>query len=45
MIAWHEEGRFPAEKLITHYAYEDINKAFEDLNSGKVIKAVLDMPQ
>ncbi len=43
MVKWFEEGRFPADKLITHYAFEDINQAFEDLNSGKIIKAVLDM--
>lgn len=43
MVQWYQDGKFPVDKLMTHYAFEDINQAFDDLNSGKVIKAVLDM--
>ncbi|MDX1404356.1 MAG: NAD(P)-dependent alcohol dehydrogenase [Woeseiaceae bacterium] len=44
LIEWQREGRFPYEKLISTYAFADINQAFEDAESGLAIKPVLLMP-
>ena len=41
LIRYYREGRFPFDKLIRYYRFEDINQAFADTKSGKVIKAVL----
>ncbi|ADK14679.1 MULTISPECIES: NAD(P)-dependent alcohol dehydrogenase [Clostridium] len=41
LIQYYKEGKFPFDKLIKFYDFEDINKAFEDSHNGKVIKAVL----
>jgi len=41
LIDLHKQGRFPFDKLITYYDFEDINKAVDDTEQGKVIKAVL----
>jgi aryl-alcohol dehydrogenase len=35
------KGRFPFDKLITYYDFEQINEAVRDTHSGKAIKAVL----
>lgn len=43
LIAYYRAGKFPFDKLITYYNFEDINQAFEDSHNGKVIKAVLKM--
>ena len=44
LLNYYRQGRFPFDKLIRFYDFQDINKAFEDTKSGKVIKAVLRMP-
>lgn len=36
-------GRFPADKLITTYAFDDIERASQDAEAGRVLKAVLEM--
>jgi aryl-alcohol dehydrogenase len=36
-------GRFPFDRLVRNYAFEDINEAFEDAARGEVIKPVLVM--
>jgi aryl-alcohol dehydrogenase len=41
LLELNAQGRFPYEKLITTYRFEDINKAVEDMESGRVIKPVL----
>jgi len=41
LVELYKQGRFPFDKLITFYKLEDINKAVEDTEQGKVIKAVL----
>jgi aryl-alcohol dehydrogenase len=41
MIAWYRSGRLPMEKLVTTYAFEQINQAAADMVSGHVIKPVL----
>jgi Zn-dependent alcohol dehydrogenases, class III len=43
LLELHEQGRFPFDKLITMYDFKDINQAFDDIESGKVLKAVVKM--
>lgn len=43
LLEYYKEGRFPMDKLIKFYPFEEINKAFEESNGGDVIKAVLRM--
>ena len=43
LIKHYREGRFPFDKLITYYDFDDINTAMSDSNSGKTIKAILRM--
>jgi len=45
MLAMHAQGRFPFDRLIRHYAFEDINKAIGDSESGETVKAVLRFPE
>lgn len=44
LIELQRQGRFPFEKLITYYPFEEINQALEDMEQGRVIKPVLRMP-
>ncbi|HET6501720.1 MAG TPA: NAD(P)-dependent alcohol dehydrogenase [Amycolatopsis sp.] len=41
LIALHERGRFPFERLIRHYRFEEVNTAMADSASGATIKPVL----
>ncbi|WP_198521593.1 MULTISPECIES: NAD(P)-dependent alcohol dehydrogenase [Rhizobium] len=41
LIGLYRTGRFPFDRLITFYDFADINQAFEDVATGRVIKAVL----
>ncbi|HWE90072.1 MAG TPA: NAD(P)-dependent alcohol dehydrogenase [Pseudonocardiaceae bacterium] len=41
LLALYQQGRFPLDQLIDTYALGDINRAIEDTESGKTIKAVL----
>jgi aryl-alcohol dehydrogenase len=43
LIELNQQGRFPYDRLITSYDFEDINKAFEDAKASRVIKPVLKM--
>jgi aryl-alcohol dehydrogenase len=43
MIDLYAQGRFPFDKLIRLYPFDQINKATEDLHAGSIIKAVLEM--
>lgn len=43
MIEYYRNGQLPLDKLVTRYAFEDINHAIADTASGKVIKSVLSM--
>ena len=43
LIEYYREGRFPFDRLIKFYPFEDINKAFEESHKGVCIKAVLTM--
>ena len=41
LIELYQNGLFPIDQLITFYPFHEINQAFEDSHSGKVIKPVL----
>jgi|GEM_PF-1834 len=41
LLDYHIEGRFPFDKLIGYFDFEDINKAVEAGESGAVVKPVL----
>ena len=43
LMEHYRAGRFPFDKLITYYDFEDINTAMRDSADGKAIKAVLKM--
>jgi len=41
LIELHSQGRFPFDRLITFYPFDDINQAVEDMEKGRVIKPIL----
>ena len=41
LIDLYKQGRFPFDRMITFYPFEEINKAVEDMEKGLVIKPVL----
>jgi aryl-alcohol dehydrogenase len=41
LIELYSRGRFPFDRLITFYPFDDINQAVEDMEKGRVIKPVL----
>jgi aryl-alcohol dehydrogenase len=41
LVELYRQGRFPFDKMIKKYAFNDINKACEDASSGQSIKPVL----
>ncbi|MEJ2157181.1 MAG: NAD(P)-dependent alcohol dehydrogenase [Desulfobacteraceae bacterium] len=41
LIELYKQGKFPYDKLITFYPFEDINLAVTDMTQGSVIKPVL----
>ncbi|GAB3688384.1 NAD(P)-dependent alcohol dehydrogenase [Saccharopolyspora tripterygii] len=41
LLELHRQGRFPIDRLIDTYSMMDINKAVEDMEVGKCLKAVL----
>lgn len=41
LIKFHQEGKFPFEKLVKYYTFDEINQATADSNSGKTIKPIL----
>lgn len=43
MIEWYRAGEFPVDRLVTRYAFEDIDRAYADAAASRVIKAVLVM--
>jgi len=44
LIDYYRQGRFPFDRLIKFYPFEQIAQAFEDSDAGKTIKPVLRMP-
>jgi Zn-dependent alcohol dehydrogenase len=43
LIKLWEQGRFPVERLMTFYDFDQIDEAAHDAESGRPIKAVLRM--
>jgi len=43
LIDLYSQGRFPFDRMITYYGFEEINRAVEDMESGRVMKPVLRM--
>jgi aryl-alcohol dehydrogenase len=41
LLELYSQGRFPFDKLITFYPFDEINQAVEDMEQGRVIKPVL----
>jgi Zn-dependent alcohol dehydrogenase len=41
LIEQHSLGNFPLEEILNYYDIKDFASAFEDMESGKTIKAVL----
>ncbi|MDQ1002204.1 aryl-alcohol dehydrogenase [Neobacillus niacini] len=41
LIAYYKDGRFPFDKLVKYYHFEEINQAFEDSKEGLTIKPIL----
>lgn len=41
LIELYKKGRFPFDKLIKYYKFDEINQAFEDSKNGKTIKPVI----
>jgi aryl-alcohol dehydrogenase len=41
LIELYRQGRFPFDKMITFYPFEEINRAAEDSEKGKALKAIL----
>jgi aryl-alcohol dehydrogenase len=43
LIALWRQGRFPVDRIMTHYPFEDIDRAARDAEEGRVVKPVLRM--
>jgi aryl-alcohol dehydrogenase len=43
LLDLYRQGRFPFDRLITFYPFDEINRAVEDMEKGRVIKPVLRM--
>ena len=43
LLEYYRVGKFPVDKLIRFYDFDDINLAFEESHQGKAIKSVLRM--
>lgn len=44
LVQFYKEGRFPFDKLIKFYDFDNLEDAFEDSKTGKTIKPVVVMP-
>ncbi|MEB3100499.1 NAD(P)-dependent alcohol dehydrogenase [Ferviditalea candida] len=43
LIEYYKKGRFPFDKLVSFYEFDDINQAFEDSKNGVAVKPVIRM--
>ena len=41
LIKYYQDGKFPLDKLIKVYDFQDINQAFADFKAGKVFKPIV----
>ncbi|WP_413375787.1 NAD(P)-dependent alcohol dehydrogenase [Alkalihalobacillus sp. 1P02AB] len=45
LIQYYKEGKFPFDKLVKFYDFEDINKAFEESKTGVTLKPIVKIAQ
>jgi aryl-alcohol dehydrogenase len=45
LIEMHKQGRFPFDRLVRHYAFDDINAAIADSEAGRTIKPIVRMAE
>ncbi|HUG73255.1 MAG TPA: NAD(P)-dependent alcohol dehydrogenase [Steroidobacteraceae bacterium] len=45
LIDYWRQGRFPFDRLLAFYRFDEIARAFDDVHHGRVIKPVLLMPE
>jgi len=43
LVELYRQGRFPFDRLITFYPFDEINRAVKDMEAGRVVKPVLQM--
>ena len=43
LIKMYKEGKFPFDKIVEFYHFEEINQAVEDSHNGKTVKAIIKM--
>jgi aryl-alcohol dehydrogenase len=41
LVELYKQGRFPFDKMITYYPFDEINQAVKDMAEGRVVKPVL----
>jgi aryl-alcohol dehydrogenase len=41
LIQLYQQGKFPFDRMITYYSFDEINKAVKDMEQGLVVKPVL----
>jgi aryl-alcohol dehydrogenase len=41
MIELQRQGRFPFDRMISYYSFDEIAKAVADMENGRVLKPVL----
>lgn len=44
LVALHQQGRFPFDRLLRHYTFDEINTAIADVTVGDVTKPVIHLP-
>lgn len=43
MVEYYKQGRFPFDKLVKFYDFEQIDEAFEDSKNGVTVKPIIKM--
>ena len=43
LIELWRQGRFAVDRIMTHYSFDDIDRAARDAEEGRVVKPVLRM--
>jgi aryl-alcohol dehydrogenase len=43
LVDWFMDGRFPFDRLVTFYAFDELEAAFHDSDSGATVKPILRM--
>lgn len=41
LVQFYEKGLFPFDKMVKFYKFKDVNKAIDDMTSGKTIKPII----